>query len=368
MTRLVRSYVYPGTLSQFRDAMARIAIRMGGEYTASNGEVLSFALSPKWEYISHGDKGLPENPSSWIILSTHPEQRFCFAGIEAYELLADRTDVDFLDGYNPVDSSSCPDPKGDLPPGEYHQEEWGAPFDEFSEAIVALLPPEPGPEQDDGAAETGQPASSNIQLAPIAQGVNTAPAHYMFRKVGEIWHIAYRSKEEFHLKDITGLNYIAYLIRHAGTEYGVLDLVKACDWDSLEDQRNEPDWGPVDWGNADPALDPTAVKEYGDRIKEIDEEISKASTLEDDEEELKLQNEKDDILNTLAAAKGLRGVRQLSSPLEKERQRVKHAIRYAIQKIEGHDSPLATHLLTTIKTGLRCSYQPPLSTSIDWLM
>ena len=53
-----------------------------------------------------------------------------------------------------------------------------------------------------------------------------ATAWPVCRREGEYWSIAFAG-EAFRLKYLKGLHYLAYLLRHPGREFHVLDLVAA---------------------------------------------------------------------------------------------------------------------------------------------
>ena len=199
---------------------------------------------------------------------------------------------------------------------------------------------------------------------------------YIFRKKGEMWEIAYRDRKDFILRDIKGLNYIAYLLRHPYKDLSVLELVAAVEGAQsdaaplsapISEQELSEENLSISEADHYEILDERAKAEYAKRLQELAEEREQATLSEDDEALLKIEQEVEIIGETLKAGLGLRGVsRTFVTPSEKARTKVTHQISDALDKIKNHDPALYEYLKSTIKTGTRCMYIPPSGTTVQW--
>lgn len=73
-------------------------------------------------------------------------------------------------------------------------------------------------------------------------------------------------------------------------------------------------------------------------------------------------------LAELAGAAGHASVRAGSNDSERLRSSVTKRLRGAITRIAEHWPEIGAHLSSSIRTGTVCSYQPPLSQTIDWMV
>jgi hypothetical protein len=198
-----------------------------------------------------------------------------------------------------------------------------------------------------------------------------------FRKQGEYWPIVYEGRQ-FSLRDLKGLRYIAYLLRHPGREFPVLDLVAAIEgtrqqceagWHAgmTEEQLAEDGLALSEGNRSEPLLDPQAKNEYQTRIQELQEEIDEAESNNNSELAARLKEERDSIVDQLLAASGLRGRdRRTSSSAERARVNVRKHVDKALARIEKQHEALGRHLRNAITTGAFCSYSP--ETPTDWVL
>jgi hypothetical protein len=198
------------------------------------------------------------------------------------------------------------------------------------------------------------------------------PGQYVFRKSGEVWEIVYEGKRIPPLKDIYGLNYIGHVLPHPHRQFDLEEVEMAA-------KKSHPDTaiklyaeesldGMSDGGVDYEILDSQAMSEYQKRLYELVEERKDAERSGDAERLQKIDEETEDIEKQLRAATGLGGrKRKFPSDRERARQRVQKAIKLAIDKIGEHDSALAEHLRSAIRTGrYYCSYTPDPSMRIEW--
>ena len=170
----------------------------------------------------------------------------------------------------------------------------------------------------------------------------------VFQLNGDIWEMRYQG-DAIALKDTKGLNDIHKLLGHPEQEFHCMDLMNAA----------------VDEHTSAKSLDQKAKMAYQKRIKELQEDIAEAETLNQIEKITPLRAEYDAILEHLSQSLGLAGKSRTSgSTIEKARSAVTWRIRSSIKKIEILHPGLANHLSKSIKTGSFCSYSPEIE--VDW--
>src|SRR5262249_28739049 len=218
-------------------------------------------------------------------------------------------------------------------------------------------------------AQCEQPRADRIEtVAKTAQTGDatadaTSPTAALFRHEGDFWTLTYQGAV-CRVKDAKGLRYIAYLLRHAGREFHVLDLIGQ----GLEPGGRRPGQhspGPesrdqrLETGHGLPMLDGPAKAAYQQRLSELRDELDEAERFNDPGRTDRAREEMDAITEQLAAAVGLGGRdRQTASPSERARSTVAKAVKAALKRINDHHAVLGRHLTTSIKTGTFCAYAP----------
>lgn len=164
--------------------------------------------------------------------------------------------------------------------------------------------------------------------------------------------------------DSKGLRYVAELVRCAGAERHVLDLV-----DCVEGPA--PPTGPHRraLGDAGPALDGRARAAYRARIEQLRAEADdalEAGLLETAEA---TQTELDRLVGQLAEAFGLGGRdRRAASAAERARLNVTRSIRAAIANLGAVLPGPAAVLDRRVRTGRYCAYQPAEDDGVRWIV
>jgi hypothetical protein len=206
-------------------------------------------------------------------------------------------------------------------------------------------------------------AERTREPAPTAVSQVEPRPEPLFRCEGRYWTIAGRD-DNFRLKDVRGLGYIAELLRNPQRRVHLTELLAAAD------SRPEP-WVGIPrrpaLGDAGEVLDAKAKAAYRRRLEELREEIREAKAAGAEERASRLEAEIDELVRELASAIGLRGRdRRAGSGIERARFRVTKAIRAAIRNIEEASPSLGHHLATTIKTGTFCCYVPDPANPPCW--
>jgi hypothetical protein len=177
--------------------------------------------------------------------------------------------------------------------------------------------------------------------------------HNQFCKHGDIWILTYAEKT-VHMKDALGLRDLAQLMIHTGQEIHVRTLAAGEATDVyLKTQESE-------------VLDLQALKEYRQRLVELEQEKQQAAQYSDDPLYEALEREQDSIMTELSRATALSGRRRIfSSDDERARKTISARIRGSIARIESLHPELADHLTQSIRTGMFCCYSPV--EGVHWL-
>ena len=178
-----------------------------------------------------------------------------------------------------------------------------------------------------------------------------------FRRAGSLWCLGFEGRTQ-HYRAMRGLEHLARLLGDAGREWHVLDLAAAAN--GARPTR------PVDLGDAGEALDPEARRQYTARLKACLAEREEAEGRGQADRVEKLDAEIDWLRAEVSRAFGLAGARRIGSDAERARVAVTRAIKYALDKIQASDPPLAEHLRTSVRTGTFCAYQPTSRDRVAW--
>jgi hypothetical protein len=109
---------------------------------------------------------------------------------------------------------------------------------------------------------------------------------------------------------------------------------------------------------ATPQLDATALRQYRERIREIDAEQDAADRRGDEAASVRLATERLAIERQLRQARGRGGrLRPLGSEVERMRVNVTRTIRHALARIAEADPATAAELTARVRTGTHCVYE-----------
>ncbi|MEX2556950.1 MAG: hypothetical protein WEB06_15165, partial [Actinomycetota bacterium] len=167
------------------------------------------------------------------------------------------------------------------------------------------------------------------------------------------WTISWRG-EQATLPALKGMSDIATLIRQRGTDVSALQLASGV-----------PDTAtPM----TDTIIDVQALTAYRSHLLDLDTEIDQAAEDSDRGRVEHLSNEREQILAEIRVSTGLGGQPRAGAndPAERARKSVSARIRDAIRRVEPLAPDLAAHLDRSIRTGLRCSYDPAPNDAVDW--
>jgi hypothetical protein len=166
------------------------------------------------------------------------------------------------------------------------------------------------------------------------------------RPEGGVWLIDFNGKS-VHVPDLKGLWHLRELVSRPREFVPALALIGA----SSEE--------PISRGDTGPLLDREALRQYRQRLAELDDELDDAVVRGDAERQAKRSAERDALITELRRATGLGGrPRRSGSPAEKARLNVTRTIRHAIIDLSTKVPELAEHLDESIVTGVSCCYEP----------
>jgi hypothetical protein len=189
----------------------------------------------------------------------------------------------------------------------------------------------------------------------------------LFLCQNDYWLIRYQGNTAF-LKSTRGLRCLAVLLRNAGREFHVRELLaQPLDASTLSASVAMHGHAIVGLYAGVPVLDARAKAECRRRLTELRQDLNEAERFNDPHRKTQAQNEVLAISEYLASALGLGGRdRKTCSDIERARWAVTKRIRKAIKKIDDVIPSLGYHLATRIKTGYFCSYNPQPGRPVNW--
>lgn len=185
--------------------------------------------------------------------------------------------------------------------------------------------------------------ASEATTVPEAAAKNIDSDPYSMCLEGDVWAVRFRDRSAL-VRDSKGLRMLARLVAQPDHDIHVLDLTGG--------GGESPDGG-----DAGPALDDQARRQYRERVRELEEELDEANELNDQGRTDAIRSELDFIARELSRAFGLGGrERRSGSAAERARVNVRRRIKDAIQRIDVQLPDAGRHLENTIKTGSYCRY------------
>ena len=143
------------------------------------------------------------------------------------------------------------------------------------------------------------------------------------------------------MPDLKGLWHLRELLARPHQPVAALSLIGA----SSDEPLATADTGPV--------LDREALRQYRQRLAELDDELDAAALRGDRKRQAERTAEREALIAELKRATGLGGrPRRSGSPAEKARVNVTRTIRHAIGELASRAPELAAHLEESIVTGV----------------
>jgi tetratricopeptide (TPR) repeat protein len=198
-------------------------------------------------------------------------------------------------------------------------------------------------------ARSGRAVGAATDPGSVAGGADSMPyapteSRFEMAREGEFWTLGYAGVTK-RFKDSRGIRLLDELVRRAGEEIHVLDLMGA--------------GAEADRGDAGEVLDRTAITRYRARAEELREELEDAEARNDLGRVDRLREELDAIADELTRGMGLGGrSRRAGQAAERARVNVRRRLVITLEHIAREMPALAKHLERSLKTGVFCSYKP----------
>jgi hypothetical protein len=174
-----------------------------------------------------------------------------------------------------------------------------------------------------------------------------------FQKQGKTWLVVYAGTRKS-IGDSVGMTYIRQLLQSPGQEAHAIILRGVGATEGMT---------PI-VGSAGDVLDGQALKQYRERLQDLDEDIREAEANNDLGRAERLKEESEAITAEIGRATGLGGRnRRAADDRERARQSVSAAIHRALRAINKEHKPLWQHLDNSLKIGEFLYYRPDQPTS-----
>jgi hypothetical protein len=220
--------------------------------------------------------------------------------------------------------------------------------------VAARLHPQPRPHQSGGfgirtrdlGTQGSRTEESRTDESRVVEAEPHAPAGLAScRRIGRGWRIELGSRAA-HVEHSIGMLHLAVLIANPGTEVTSADLVAGVN--ALSGMGR---------GRAEqPLLDRAAIRQYRQRLAELDARDGGGAEDGDDDQ---TRREHDWLMAELTVNTRPGGrSRAFTDDSERARLAAGRAIRRALVRIDQADTIIGAHLRDTIHTGIRCWYRP----------
>jgi tetratricopeptide (TPR) repeat protein len=191
------------------------------------------------------------------------------------------------------------------------------------------------------AAELGMPVLAG-EIAGLQAEGQAGSDRPRLRRDGEDWVLS-MGAHTVRLRHSKGMAQLAVLLANPGREVTAVELVGGIPAPAAPD----------------PVLDEPAKRAYRKRLAELDQALDRAAARGDATAAGGLEAERAALVAELKRTAGLAGrPRAFSDEAERARVNVTRTIHQALDRILAADPDTGRHLLASVRTGIRCSYQP----------
>jgi hypothetical protein len=211
------------------------------------------------------------------------------------------------------------------------------------------------------AAGLEPPVRAGERAVPTLASRSVPEEGSVFRQEGNFWRITFEGKTIL-VQRSRGISLLVHLLRNPGQDIHVMALDGLIPSEGAMPLRSATAVdGEIarDLGDAGELLDAQAKAAYRRRLLDLRQELEDAETCNDLGRANPARAELEAIEEQLHEATGLAGrSRRASSNADRIRVAVTRRIRAAIAQIAKESAPLGTHLMSSIRTGYFCSYEP----------
>ncbi len=159
------------------------------------------------------------------------------------------------------------------------------------------------------------------------------------------------------VRPLRGFGYLAELLRRPGQALPALELAGR-------------GTGVLSEAGLGEVIDRKALDAYRRRLADLDDDLREAEEWSDAGRQAALHDEREALLQVVAAATGLGGrLRVAGSSAERARVAIQKAVAAAITRIGEVDQTVGRHLKATVRTGRECRYEPgPDMRPVRWVL
>ena len=173
----------------------------------------------------------------------------------------------------------------------------------------------------------------------------TVPVQGCFRRNGDTWTVRLDGRE-VHVRDSKGMQDLAALVALPRRDVAAMRLAGRAEGTA---------------GRGVEVLDSQARAEYRRRLADLDMEIAAAESDADLVRLERVEAERDFLVAELSRAVGLGDrSRRLGDDVERARTAVTARIRDAVRRLEKADPAVGEHFRRSLRTGMLCTYDPPV--------
>jgi hypothetical protein len=182
-----------------------------------------------------------------------------------------------------------------------------------------------------------------VPALPLARTNGRHPTLQLMLE-GEYWTVSFAG-ELCRVQDGRGMQMLAQLAANPGRAFHVLELSGVPAGSELSD--------------AGSMLDARARSNYRRRLNELSAELDEARSDNDLARQDRLQKEAEALTRELARAFGVGGrERRCASAVERARVNVRRRLTLAVRRIRAANPTIGEAIVTALRTGVRCVYQP----------
>lgn len=202
------------------------------------------------------------------------------------------------------------------------------------------------------------PEKGRAETMPIRAATEAPAQAAELWRDGDVWTVGWEGRT-VQIKTQRGLEFLHRLVREPGKSLHAQELMAQ----GAEPAARRPSAQKRELSLDEEAglevLDETALRNYRNRLSELDTEISEAQDAADLGRVEALQSEREALLDAVRGATGLGGrMRKTGSNAERARTAVRKRIKAALDRIREDLPGLHVHLSASVHTGVFCAYQP----------
>lgn len=200
-----------------------------------------------------------------------------------------------------------------------------------------------------GASGCPQQQEEALEIVP-------ADAEHVFRRQGQNWTLKYRGGKPLIMKHTKGLNYISFLLRHAGEELTAFALIDLDEGREVGQHSLSTSF----------SIDEETLSSVRSKMQELQADLAQATEYCDFTEADRIRAQIEELQDYVSREAGLGGRARREPPdRKKARSSVYNAITRAIRAVRKEHPAFADYLKLQIQTGFFLQYR---DTNTHWVL